>query len=67
MTTRQCSSIIGNKATADDSGGQLESTNPAHLDDVVAEVALGSDETFVEAARAARSAQRPWADVPAPV
>ncbi len=67
MTVRACSSIIGGKATADDTGGQMLSTNPAHLDDTVAEVALGSDETFVEAARTAKRAQAAWAEVPPPV
>lgn len=67
MTTRQCSSVIGNKPTGDDSGGMMASTNPAHLEDVVAEVALGSAETFVRAARSAKAAQRSWAEVPAPV
>jgi acyl-CoA reductase-like NAD-dependent aldehyde dehydrogenase len=67
MSPRACSSIVAGKATGDDSGGQMLSTNPARLDDVVAEVALGSDETFVEAARTAKRAQASWADVPAPV
>ncbi len=48
-------------------GGTLPSVNPARLDDVVAEVALGDAGTFVAACRAAREAQRAWAQVPAPV
>jgi alpha-ketoglutaric semialdehyde dehydrogenase len=48
-------------------GGTLSSVNPARLDDVVAEVALGDAGTFVAACRAAREAQRAWAEVPAPV
>ena len=64
---RQCSSIIGGKVTGDDSGGQLISTNPARLSDVVAEVGLGDPSTFVGAARAARHAQPAWSRVPAPV
>ena len=48
-------------------GGTLSSVNPARLDDVVAEVALGDAGTFVAACRAARAAQRAWAEVPAPV
>jgi acyl-CoA reductase-like NAD-dependent aldehyde dehydrogenase len=67
MTARQCSSIVAGKPTGDDSGGRMASTNPARLSDVVAEVALGSDETFVEAARSAKRAQPAWAEVPAPV
>src|SRR6185312_12178750 len=41
--------------------------NPAHLDEVVAEVALGDASQFAAAAQAARAAQQAWADVPAPV
>ncbi|MGO9195810.1 MAG: aldehyde dehydrogenase family protein [Acidimicrobiales bacterium] len=67
MTTRRCSSIIGGKPSGDDSGGRLQSTNPARLEDTVADVALAGAETFVEAARAAKAAQRSWAAVPAPV
>ena len=47
--------------------GTLASTNPAQLDDVVAEVSLASVEQVVEAFRAASAAQRAWADTPAPV
>jgi acyl-CoA reductase-like NAD-dependent aldehyde dehydrogenase len=43
------------------------STNPARLDDVVTTVELGSASAIVGAARAAKQAQRSWADVPAPV
>jgi len=64
---RHCSSIIGGKPTGDDSGGRLTSSNPALLSDVVAEVALGDQATFVEAARAARQAQPGWSRVPAPI
>ncbi len=67
MTARACSSIIANKPTDDDSGGRMASTNPAHLDDVVAEVALGSADTFVAAARVGKGAQEAWAEVPAPI
>src|SRR6185295_4866352 len=41
-------------------------TNPARTDEVVAEVLLGDASTFVDAARAARDAQKEWAAVPAP-
>lgn len=64
---RRCSSVVGNRATEDDAGGSMPSRNPAHLDDVVAEVALGDAGTFVRAARAAKAAQPGWADVPPPV
>src|SRR3954471_15817959 len=46
---------------------RIESRNPAHLDDVVAEVALADATAFVDACRAARAAQKEWAAVPAPV
>ena len=48
-------------------GRVVRSTNPARLDDVVAEVELVDPETFVTAAGAARAAQPGWAEVPAPV
>ncbi|MCC8244917.1 aldehyde dehydrogenase family protein [Saccharothrix luteola] len=43
------------------------STNPADLSDVVTRVELVGAEEFAAAARRARSAQREWARVPAPV
>jgi acyl-CoA reductase-like NAD-dependent aldehyde dehydrogenase len=59
-------SIIGGDVRRDAPGGVLTSTNPARTEEVVAEVALGDAATFVDAARAARAAQREWAKVPAP-
>ena len=59
-------SIVGGEARRDAPGGRLTSTNPARTDDVVAEVLLGDASTFVDAARAARAAQKEWASVPAP-
>src|SRR6201991_3505041 len=59
-------SIVGGPARTDAPGGKLTSTNPARLDDVVAEVLLGDASAFVDAARAARAAQKAWAKVPAP-
>jgi aldehyde dehydrogenase (NAD+) len=47
--------------------GTLTSTNPARLDDVVAEVALSTADELVAAFRAARAAQPAWAATPAPV
>jgi alpha-ketoglutaric semialdehyde dehydrogenase len=44
-----------------------QSRNPAHLDEIVAEVTLADEKTFVAAGTAARAAQPAWADVPAPV
>jgi aldehyde dehydrogenase (NAD+) len=59
-------SIVDGEARQDAPGGRLTSTNPARLDDTVAEVLLGDASTFVDAARAARAAQKAWAAVPAP-
>jgi aldehyde dehydrogenase (NAD+) len=66
--TRAVTSIIGGQPAGNSPGGRrLRSTNPARLDDVVADVALGDAALLVSAARAAREAQQAWADVPAPV
>jgi alpha-ketoglutaric semialdehyde dehydrogenase len=48
-------------------GGRLRAVNPARTAEVVADVALGDAGTFAAAARAARTAQQSWADVPAPI
>ena len=49
------------------SGRTVTSTNPARLDDVVAEVSQASAEDFLTACRLAAAAQKQWASVPAPV
>src|SRR6516164_5125071 len=67
MDQRTVSSVIAGRPVADAPGGRMVSTNPARLDEVVADVALGDAALLVTAARAARDAQRAWADVPAPV
>src|SRR5579863_8773809 len=67
MDQRTVSSVIAGRPVADAPGGRMVSTNPARLDEVVADVALGDADLLVTAARAARDAQRAWADVPAPV
>src|SRR5687767_10141808 len=59
-------SLIGGEARSDAPGGTLTSTNPARAEEVVASIALGDASTFVDAARAARAAQKEWASVPAP-
>ncbi|MDP8955915.1 MAG: aldehyde dehydrogenase family protein [Actinomycetota bacterium] len=64
---RTVGSIIGRKTATEAPGGRITSTNPARLDEVVAEALLGDAETFVEACRVAKAAQRGWAAVPAPV
>ena len=66
LSSTTVASIVGGEARTDAPGGKLTSTNPARLDDVVAEVLLGDAATFVDACRAARAAQKEWASVPAP-
>ena len=61
------SAVIGGSPVQDAPAGRFSSTNPAHLDEVVADVALGDAPLLVTAARAARQAQRAWAAVPAPI
>src|SRR3954469_2083983 len=63
--TRTVGSIVGGEDR--DGGERIESRNPANLEDVVCEVRLGDADTFLDACRAARAAQRDWAAVPAPV
>jgi acyl-CoA reductase-like NAD-dependent aldehyde dehydrogenase len=63
--TRTVGSIIGGEVRSE--GRRIESRNPANLDDVICEAALGDADAFVDACRAARAAQRDWAAVPAPV
>jgi aldehyde dehydrogenase (NAD+) len=58
-------SVIGGAAITE--GRTVASTNPARLDDVVAEVVMADAATFARAAATAKAAQPPWADVPAPV
>ena len=67
MDQRTISSVIAGLPVAGAPGGRIRSTNPARLDEVVADVALGDAALLVAAAQAARDAQRAWADVPAPV
>ena len=64
--TRTAASIVDGVARTDAPGGRLESTNPAQLSDVVAEVLLADAQGFEDACRVARAAQREWAAVPAP-
>jgi acyl-CoA reductase-like NAD-dependent aldehyde dehydrogenase len=67
MMSRNITSIVAGVPVTGEPGGRITSTNPAQTSEVVAEVSLGDAGTFVAAARAAREAQSPWADVPAPV
>jgi aldehyde dehydrogenase (NAD+) len=61
------SSLLDGQPTAGAPGGVRTSRDPARLDDVVAEVALGDAATFLDACTRARAAQRAWAATPAPV
>ena len=54
-STRTAASIIDGRELTDAPGGRLESTNPADLADVVAEVLLADADGFVAACRAARA------------
>jgi alpha-ketoglutaric semialdehyde dehydrogenase len=63
--TRTIGSIVRGESRTE--GRRIESRNPANLDDVVCEAVLGDADTFVDACRAARAAQRDWAAVPSPV
>ena len=62
---KQIASVIDGKPVQD--GQRVVSTNPANLDDVVAEVIQGDAATFAAAAASAKRAQQAWADIPAPV
>jgi acyl-CoA reductase-like NAD-dependent aldehyde dehydrogenase len=63
--TRTVTSVLDGKPVTD--GRRAASTNPADLDDVVAEVVFADAATFADAAAAAKRAQPAWADIPAPV
>ena len=65
--SRIVTSIVGGVAADGALGGQLTSTNPARLSEVIADVRLADAAVFVAAARAAKAAQPAWAGVPAPV
>jgi aldehyde dehydrogenase (NAD+) len=65
--SRIVTSIVGGVAADGALGGQLTSTNPARLSEVIADVRLADAAVFVAAARAAKAAQPAWAEVPAPV
>src|SRR3954449_10130192 len=65
-STRTAASIIAGEVRTDAPGGRLDSANPADRGELVAEILLTDADGFVDAARAARAAQRRWAAVPAP-
>ncbi len=67
MSSRTVASIVAGQTRTDAPGGRLQSTNPAQLDDIVADVALADAQTFFDACCAAKEAQVGWARTPAPV
>jgi aldehyde dehydrogenase (NAD+) len=60
-------SIINGRTDEAAGPRSVTSTNPADTRSVVAEVRLAGEDGIVDACRAAKAAQRAWADVPAPV
>lgn len=60
-------SVFDGRADSNAAGATIKSTNPAQLDDVIAEVHLADVSTYVAACRSARAAQKGWARVPAPI
>src|SRR5215212_8422529 len=66
-SARTISSLIAGSEQSGAPGGTQRNVNPARTHEVVAEVQLGDAGTFVDAARAARAAQRDWAATPPPV
>ncbi|WP_239395048.1 aldehyde dehydrogenase family protein [Frankia sp. CiP3] len=69
MTSVSYGVVLAGRAASHDHAGRAvrRSTNPARLDEVVAEIVLASPADLLAACRAARAAQPGWADVPAPV
>src|SRR3954453_12316746 len=63
----EIASIVAGRPLTEAPGGHLDSTNPAQTDRIVATARLGDANTFVEACRAAREAQKAWKEVPAPI
>jgi alpha-ketoglutaric semialdehyde dehydrogenase len=66
-STRTVTSLLDGRPLGNAPGGTLTISNPAHLDETVAEARLGDAATFLEACREAKAAQPGWASVPAPV
>jgi acyl-CoA reductase-like NAD-dependent aldehyde dehydrogenase len=63
---RTIRSLVGGVPVDGAPGRSFSVSNPARLDETVAEVELGDASTFIGACRAARDAQRAWAATPAP-
>ncbi|HJZ61416.1 MAG TPA: aldehyde dehydrogenase family protein [Miltoncostaeaceae bacterium] len=65
-TARRVTSLVDGRPFTEHVDRVVASRNPADLDDVVAEVALGTPEALVAACRAARRAQAAWGATPPP-
>ena len=63
---RIVSSLIDGQPVAPQTSQPTASYNPARVEERVALARLGDGDTFVDAARTARAAQRGWAATPAP-
>lgn len=59
--------IAGTPIEPSDDWGHYQSTNPARLDQVIADVSLAPAEVFAEACATAAAVRSDWAAVPAPV
>ena len=66
VATRTVTSLVDGRPFTEHVDRLAESRNPADLDDVVAEVTLGTGEAIVAACRAARRAQAAWGATPPP-
>jgi alpha-ketoglutaric semialdehyde dehydrogenase len=64
---RTVGSLLDGRPVDAGPGGAISISNPAHLDETVAEARLGDAGTFAESCRRAKAAQPAWAAVPAPV
>jgi alpha-ketoglutaric semialdehyde dehydrogenase len=65
--TRKLVSVVGGNEVAEPAAGTYVSVNPSRRSDSVADVTLANPELFGGACRTARTAQREWSNVPAPV
>ena len=66
-TTRTVTSLLDGRPVDGAPGGTFRIPNPAHLDEQVAEARLGDADTFLDACRRAKGAQRGWGGIPPPV
>jgi acyl-CoA reductase-like NAD-dependent aldehyde dehydrogenase len=66
-TAPTVASTIGGRHPPESGAGVMRSTNPANLEEVVAEIRLGDAETFLDACRVAARARAGWSSTPAPI